>query len=432
MSTSQILCPKCGEPIDVDKIVKHDIERQLRDELEQKFALDAEALASQHKNDMRKLKELEIAHLELARVHREQAEEMELDIRKRVLLEQHQVEERIKRQEQERYALERKQDLERVERERKSEAERLESERKAENERIESERKAEKERIDRDRRIEMERFERERKADAEKHELEKREMQKRHDDNMKLVEEMRRKAEQGSQQMQGEILELAIEEFLQQAFPYDTIEPVRKGSKGADCLQVVNDAGRRKGSIYYESKRTKIFSDEWIAKLKQDMRERGADVGVLVTDVMPKYMERFGNVQGIWICRFDEFKALCHVLRTMVLEVANATQSHENKGEKMAMLYGYLTGNEFRMQVEAIVDAFTTMQIDLARERMQAEKNWKQREKQIEKVMLNTVHMHASIKGIAGSEILEVRSLESADGSETSDEMTREHSALRP
>lgn len=400
MSTSQITCPKCGEPIDIDKLVKHDVERQLRQEFEVKAAhaaeaatRAAEAIEAQHKAQALKFKSLEVAHLELERSHREQAEAMELDIRKRVLQEQQLVEERIKRQEQEKHGLERKQEAERFDRERKQDAER---------------------------------YERERKDEAERYEIQKRELQKKFDDQLRLAEEMRRKAEQGSQQMQGEVLELAIEEFLRTTFPLDDIQAIGKGQKGADCLHCVSVSGRVVGSIYYESKRTKAFSDEWIGKLKQDMRSRGADIGVLVTDVMPKNMERFGNVQGVWICRFDEFKALCHVLRTMVVDVSNATASQENKGEKMAMLYQYLTGNEFRMQIEAIVEAFTTMRSDLERERMQSEKNWKQREKQLEKVMLNTVHLHGSIKGIAGSEILEVRQLEAPNDD------TREPSALRP
>lgn len=400
MSTSQITCPKCGEPIDIDKLVKHDVERQLRKEFEAEAARAAEAASSaaealeaQRKADALKFKSLEVAHLELERSLREQAEAMELDIRKRVLQEQELVEERIKRQEHEKHLFERKQEAERFDRERKQDAER---------------------------------YERERKDEAERYEIQKRELQKKFDDQLRLAEEMRRKAEQGSQQMQGEILELAIEEFLRTTFPHDDIQAIGKGQKGADCLHVVNDAGRSAGSIYYESKRTKAFSDEWIGKLKQDMRSRGADIGVLVTEVMPKHMDRFGSFQGIWICRFDEFKALCHVLRTMLIDIANATASQENKGEKMAMLYQYLTGNEFRMQIEAIVDAFTTMRSDLERERMQSEKNWKQREKQLEKVMLNTVHLHGSIKGIAGNEISEVRQLEApADD-------TREHPALRP
>lgn len=393
MSISQINCPKCGELIDIDQLVKHDIERQLRHEFELKSAHDAEAAAQLRKDELRKTKELEVKFLELERAHREQKEDIELDIQKRVLQEQLLVEERIKRQESERHSLERKQDAERYEQDRKQDTER---------------------------------YAQERKQEAERYEMERREQQKKHDDQLRLIEEMRRKAEQGSQQMQGEILELVIEEFLHSTFPHDTIEPIGKGQKGADCLQVVSDSGRVVGSIYYESKRTKHFSDEWIGKLKTDMRARGANLGVLVTDVMPKNMERFGNVQGVWICRFDEFKALCHVLRTMVVNVSNATASQENKGEKMAMLYQYLTGNEFRMQIEAIVEAFTTMNADLDRERMQAERNWKQREKQLEKVMLNTVHLHSSIKGIAGNEIAPVRLLEAPP------DETREPTALRP
>ncbi|MDZ4745846.1 MAG: DUF2130 domain-containing protein [bacterium] len=404
MSTSQITCPKCGEPIDIDKLVKHDIERQLRDEFEHKAAHDAELATAQRKDELRKLKELEIKHLELERAHREQKEDIELDIKKRVLEEQQRVEERIKRQENERFTLERQVEAERYLAERKQEAERNLSERK----------------------LDAERNLTERKLDSERYEIEKRELQKKYDDQLRLAEEMRRKAEQGSQQMQGEILELIIEEFLRTTFPHDDIQPVVKGRTGADCLHVVNDAGRKVGSIYYESKNTKHFSEEWIGKLKQDMRACGADLGVLVTDVMPKNMERFGNVQGVWVCRVDEFKALCHVLRAMVVNVSIATSSQENKGEKMAMLYQYLTGNEFRMQMEAIVDSFTTMRSELDRERLQTEKNWKQREKQLDKVLVNTAHLYGSIKGIAGSEIATVRQLEPPD------DETREPFTLRP
>jgi hypothetical protein len=227
------------------------------------------------------------------------------------------------------------------------------------------------------------------------------------------LQEAHRKAEQGSTQRQGEAQELVIEEWLAGQFPLDTIEEIKKGALGADCLQIVNTRTRQNcGSIYYESKRTKAFQPAWIEKFKADIRDKNANIGVLVTEVMPADMDRMGLRDGVWICTFDEFKGLCTVLRESIIEISRAIATQENKGEKMGMLYDFLTSNEFRMQVEAIVEGFTQMQTDLESEKRSMQGIWKKREKQIQKVLLNTNHMYHSIRGIAGSAVQTVQLLE--------------------
>jgi len=232
----------------------------------------------------------------------------------------------------------------------------------------------------------------------------------------KLIEEMKRKSEQGSMQLQGEVQELALEEMLATAFPYDDILAVGKGVRGADVVQLVkNQVGQECGKIIYESKRTQAFAGDWIEKLKADMRAQGADIAVIVTQSMPKDMHHFGQKEGVWICNFQEIRSLALVLRDGLIKISQAVKSQENKGDKMQMLYDFLTGNEFRQQIEAIVEGFMSMKQAITRERVQMEKIWKEREKQLEKVLLNTTHLYASVKGIAGAAIGEVKLLEDSD-----------------
>lgn len=252
-----------------------------------------------------------------------------------------------------------------------------------------------------------------RKEEAEKislketeYQLKNKELEEKLEAQKKLVDEMKRKAEQGSMQMQGEAQELLLEDLLRQSFPYDSIEEVGKGIKGADCLLVVrNKFGQECGKIIFESKRTKDFSEQWIEKLKADMRSQAADIAVIVTQAMPKGLDRFGEKDGVWICSFAEVKALTHVLRDSIVRIAQATKGQENKGEKMQMLYDYLTGNEFAEQWKAIREGFMSMKLSIQKERDAMEKLWKQREKQLEKVLLNAAHIRGSVEGIAGSDV---------------------------
>ena len=226
------------------------------------------------------------------------------------------------------------------------------------------------------------------------------------DDQRKLIEEMKRKSEQGSMQLQGEVQELALEQLLRDAFPFDLVSEVGKGVRGADCIQTVrNNFGNECGKIIFESKRTKDFAQDWIEKLKADMRVLGADVAVIVTQAMPKDMASFGEKDGIWICTFSEVKALVYVLRDLVMKVYNASKSQENKGDKMTLLYQYLISGEFSHQWNAIREGFMGMKMSIQRERDQMEKMWKAREKQLEKVLLNAAHIRGSIEGIAGMDV---------------------------
>lgn len=242
------------------------------------------------------------------------------------------------------------------------------------------------------------------------------EYEKKMKDQEKLIDEMKRKAEQGSMQLQGEIQELLLEDILKSGFPFDKIMPVGKGVKGADCIQVIcNPFGNECGKIIYESKRTKDFANDWIEKLKSDMRSQGADIAVIVTQALPKDMERFGEKDGVYICSFAEVRSLATVLRTSILKIFALSKSQENKGDKVNMLYDYLTSTEFAEQWNAIREGFMSMRLSIQKERDQMEKLWKAREKQLEKVLLNAAHIRGSIEGIAGADAVNMNLLEEND-----------------
>ena len=243
--------------------------------------------------------------------------------------------------------------------------------------------------------------------------LRTRELEKQIEDQKKLVDEMKRKAEQGSMQLQGEVQELILEELLRNTFPFDKVEEVGKGVRGADCIQTVrNQFGIETGKIIYESKRTKDFSNEWIEKLKADMRTLGADVAIIVTQTLPKDMQQFGEKEGVYICTYMEVRSVALLLRNTILKLFDAKKSQENKGDKMVMLYDYLTNNEFNEQWKAIREGFMSMKLSIQRERDAMEKLWKAREKQLEKVLLNAAHIRGSIEGIAGSDAVNMNLLE--------------------
>lgn len=238
------------------------------------------------------------------------------------------------------------------------------------------------------------------------YQLKLKEMEEKLEAQRKLAEEMKRKAEQGSMQSQGEVQELLLEELLRTAFPFDVIEEVGKGVRGADCIQTVrNNFGQECGRIIFESKRTKDFAADWIEKLKADMRSQGADVAVIVTQAMPKDMDRFGEKDGVWICTFSEVKPIVHMLRDGIIKISAALKSQENRGDKMHLLYDYLTSREFAEQWQAIREGFMGMKLSIQKERDAMEKLWKAREKQLEKVLLNAAHIRGSIEGISGTDV---------------------------
>ena len=257
----------------------------------------------------------------------------------------------------------------------------------------------------------------EQRVSAKEHDfvLKVKELEKQLEDQKKLAEEMRRKSEQGSMQLQGEVQELLLEELLQITFPFDKIEEVGKGVRGADCIQIVrNQFGIEAGKIIYESKRTKDFGGDWIEKLKTDMRNLGADVAVIVTQTLPKGMDRFGEKDGVYICTFTEVKSVALLLRNAILKIYDAKKGQETKGDKMALLYDYLVGNEFIGQWSAMREGFKNLRNLLQKERDDFEKNWKKKQVIIEKIINSSLQISGSMEGISGTDV-DISLLDEAD-----------------
>lgn len=408
-NNTQIKCPSCSFDIDVQDVLSHQLETEIsgRYQIEfqkkiadvqgeqEKLRLEKEAFENKKKQ------ENQIFQERLEKQLKEQKQLMESELRKKLDDEQS---ERLQAYQKE---LEEKSkklaemhkltgELERVNREKNELRSKIEAEAQI---KLSQELAKKEEEV--------------RKNEKDKTEMKVLELQKKLEDQIKLTEEMQRKQQQGSMQLQGEVQELAIEQWLTTQFPLDSIEEIKKGQRGGDCIQTVNSYQRPNcGIIYYESKRTKEFSQTWVEKFKADMRDKNADIGVLVTEAMPTDMNRMGLRDGIWICNFEEFKGLSAVLRETVIKLSLAAGAQENKGDKMHLLYDYLTSGTFRMQVEAIVEGFTLMKTALDSEKRAMNRIWKEREKQIEKVIINTTEMYGSIKGIAGNAIQAVSALE--------------------
>jgi hypothetical protein len=410
---TQIKCPNCGTSIDVQDILAHQLEEEIKQKYQAQIAQEKKKYESEQEKlkqeridfQQKKKQENELFQERLRLQLKEGKKEIEAILKQKLKEEQSEQFEALQKElneksEQVKELNRSKAEIEKLKREKGELKEAAEAEaQKKLNEILATE----KEKI--------------KKSEEDRNELRFKEMQKQLEDQKKLTAEMKRKQEQGSMQLQGEVQELAIEEWLASKFPLDTIEEIKKGAKGGDCIQIVHSrTAQNCGSIYYESKRTKDFQPSWIEKFKADIRERGATIGVLVTEVMPAEMNRMGLKEGIWICNYDEFKSLCAVLREGILQVNNAVLTQENKGEKMDLLYGYLTSSTFRMQIEAIVEGFTQMKSDLDSEKRSMQRIWKQREKQIEKVVTNTIDMYGSIKGIAGNAVQSVKALELPEG----------------
>jgi hypothetical protein len=408
-TNTQINCPNCGTSIDVQDILANQIEDKFKQKFQAKLAEEKHKFEKEFDSltkekevfEEKKKQENELFQERLEKQMKEQTIALETKIKSKLQEEQTEQFDALQKELNEKS--EQIKELNRT----KAEIEKLKREKGELKEIAEAE--AQK-RLNDQLQLEREKI---RKTEEEKNELKFKEFQKKIDDQKALVEEMKRKQEQGSMQLQGEVQELAIEEWLAVQFPLDTIDEIKKGARGGDCIQIVNTRTNQNcGTIYYESKRTKDFQPTWIDKFKTDIREKGANIGVLVTEVMPSDMDRMGLKNGIWICNYEEFKGLSGVLRESIIQVNNALSSQENKGDKMHMLYDYLTSNSFHMQIEAIVEGFSSMKSALESEKRAMQRIWKEREKQIEKVITNTIDMHASIRGIAGNAIQAVKALE--------------------
>ena len=391
MAEEFISCPKCGTKIRLTEAFTHDIEEKLRgqflNDIKKKDAERDVALDAQKKAFEDKLAQ-ERARLEAQAKKRAQEEtSMELKDLKQQLEDKASQLESLRKQELE--LRKRQRELEEKERSMKLEIERT----------LDDERKKIWEEATR-RNSEGQRL-----KDAEKDKL--------LGDLRIQIEELKRKAELTSQQTQGEVQELELESILGQQFRLDAIEPVPKGVRGADVIQRVRDEmGRSCGSIIWESKRTKAWSDTWLQKLKDDQRAAKAEIAVLVSSVLPKEVNRFGSYEGIWVADFPSAIGLASALRVSLIQLMQASSALQGKTEKMDMIYDYLSGTAFKQRIEAIMESFVAMKSDLDAEKRSMEKIWSKRQAQIERVIKNTAGMYGDLQGIIGSALPEVKILE--------------------
>ena len=339
---TKIKCPNCGTSIDVQDILAHQLEEKVREEFNQK-------LLSEKQKFSKREEELEKARIDFEEKKKRENELFQDRLEKSIKAEKEVLQSSIKKKLEE----EQEEQMKMLQRELNEQSDKLKEFNiaKAEIEKLKREKTELKSAAEAEAQkklnetliLEKDKI---RKAEEEKNELKMKELYKQLEDQKKLTEEMKRKQEQGSMQLQGEVQELAIEEWLAQKFPLDGVEEIKKGARGGDCIQTVNTREAQNcGSIYYESKRTKDFQPSWIEKFKADIRDRNANIGVLVTNVLPSDMDRMGMRDGIWICTYEEFKGLCAVLRQSIIRFNSAVASQENKGDKMHMLYDFLTGN---------------------------------------------------------------------------------------
>jgi hypothetical protein len=398
MADQVIICPHCHREIPLSEAISHQIREQLRKEF----------------NSEVKKKEEELAEKEQALSQKVEA--LEEDYAKKLKSEKARLEGEAKKKAEQSVAIE-LEDLKAQVTEKEGKLQEAKTkELQLRKERRELEEKRQALELEMTRKLDEEREKIKEKTLSiftEEHRLKDLEKDKKINDMLKQIEDLKRKAEQGSQQTQGEVLELELEEMLKTNFPLDNLEPVGKGKRGADILQRVhNQSGQYCGTIIWESKRTKGWSDGWIDKLKEDQREAKAEIAVLVTTALPKEVNNFAQINGIWVTNFPLAICLAGPLRMTLIQVANAKLSEVGKYEKMEVLYGYLSGPEFRQKVEAIIEAFNLMKKDLDHEKRTMIKNWSKREKQIERVVYNISGMFGSMQGIMGASLPEIKSLE--------------------
>jgi hypothetical protein len=418
---NHISCPKCGFEINVSDVLHRQIEEQFRKDFEQKSVEKEKEFQTQKRK-------LESQQKELEEEKRQQEELIEKQTQEKLKTEKTKLETLLRKQIDDEKSDELK--VLRESLQKKSEQVKELNRTKAEIEKLKLEKAELREEII----LEQEkmfsnRLENERKVIAqrveEQHSLKIKELEKKLQDQTELAVEMKRKAEQGSSQLQGEVQELAIEKFLRDTFPNDLISEVPKGIKGADAIQYVrNQFGAETGIILYESKRTKTFGKDWVGKLKSDALLVKANLCVIVTEALPEWIDRVGQIDGVWVCTFNDFKGMAILLRDSLIRINEAYSSQMNKGEKMQMLYDYLTGSEFRLQVEAIVEGFGELQKGYHQERQSMERIWKQREKQLEKVLLNANRFIGSIQGIAGQSMPNLKLIEQSEKIQSENNVT--------
>ena len=434
MADKSIKCPECGTEIEISTVLSQQIEDDLKKENDkklQKALVDAEKKSQEQfsleKEDMNRQLNEQTEKLEKAR-------EKELDLKKQqreleTKSEQldEEVEARLKKQEQVlRDQLEKK-----AKQAAATEINDLQEQIKEKDSRVEEAQKKELEIRKQARHLEEKQknmdLEFQRKIDEERKEIEDKigkqfsdetnlklkEKEKQIDDLRKSLEEAKRKSEQGSMETQGEVLELDLEQRLRSRFVHDAISPVPKGIKGADVIQEVRDTSLNEcGKIIWEAKNTKNWQPSWIQKLKDDQRDIGANMAILISVALPEGIKSFGMVEGVWVTDIASSLALASAIREQLIQVNFARNASQGKSEKMEVMFNYLSGDEFRQRVEAIVETFSSMQDQLHKEKRAMERIWKEREKQIQRITTNTIGMYGDVRGIIGSSVQSIPALE--------------------
>lgn len=407
----KIKCPKCGELISIDDVLTHQVEEKIQKKIREENRLKEADIEKQRKDlDAQKISLDKMQQNASVEINKKVAEKLAAD--KLILWKQAKIE-AGKEQESEKKMLE-----EQIADKDKKLREAIEKEleiRKEKN-KLDEDKKAFE--LEKQRQLDEERgriVEEANKKAAEGQQYVIAQLNKKIADATKVNDDLTRKLEQGSQQTQGEVLELELEDILKTAFPYDEIAPVPKGVSGADIIQKVLDRSNREcGLIAWESKKTKAWSDGWIQKLKEDQRAIKADLAVIVSVVLPDDVKGFAIRNGVWICDVKLATALATALRMSLIDITREKAMSVGKNEKVELLYGYLTGVEFKQRVEAIVEAFKCMDDGLKKERLAYEKIWAEREKQLRKVINNTVGMYGDLSGLVT--LPEIKRLELGEG----------------
>jgi len=406
---NSIKCPDCGVEIDVNEVLYHQLEERIKSSYDKKAAKEKQAL----KERLVEIKSKE----EMLNMEKEKLEStVEQQVRSKLKTETGKLEKLLR----EKIDEEKSEQFEELQRELGMKSEQLKelNKTKSEVERLkrENNEQAEKIGLEKEREFTQKLNEEKKKIKQqaqESNDLLVKDLIRQIDEQKEIAKEAVRKAEQGSMQRQGEIQEIELENILRELHKYDDIVEVKKGQQGADILQFVKtDNGVECGKIYYESKRTKNYNDNWLQKLRDDNLAVKADVLVLVTETMPVGHDKFFYKDGVWICTLWEAKGLSLVLRHGILQVHSISITQQGKETKMEMLYNYLTSQEFSGQFGAIIEGFKSMQDNYADEKLKMQKIMEEREKQLEKILVNAVSFYGSIKGIAGASIPDIKMLE--------------------
>jgi hypothetical protein len=433
-----IECPECGTEIEISEVLSSQLEKDLRKALQQENELKLKSAVSKAEQDALKKSALDLKDLENQLAEREK-ESLALRKQARELQAQQEgIEDEIAKRVKEfekglQLKLSDKIKAD-VAKEKEAELQDLQAQVDEKNKAIEKAREQELALRKQARELEDKQKELDitlqRKLDEGRKEIENKLAEKYHaESDLKLkekekqieslrksLEDAKRKSEQGSQETQGEALELDLEHKLRQQFSQDIIDTVNKGVRGADIIQTVsNNQMQICGKILWEAKNTKNWTQGWIQKLKDDQMACGANLSILVSTVLPEGVSSFAQIDGVWVCSVANALPLVSALREQLIQLNFARLSAEGKDEKMELMFQYITGDEFRQRIETIVSAFENMQMQIIRERRAMEKQWREREKQIDRIMVNTSGMHGDIKGIFGNSVREIKALELDD-----------------